>query len=191
MASFPFTSFPYLETERLSLGPLLETDEKEIFLLRSDASVNEFLDRPRASTLKEAGDFIQKIQKGVRNHESLFWAIRLKTEPALIGTICLWNPSPKEKRAEIGYELLPQHQRRGYMQEALNCVIRYGFGAAQLKTIEAWLRAKNLKSIKILENSNFKRDLHAEARMSPDEKQQGMIVYSLTNGSPTNPPRHE
>jgi ribosomal-protein-alanine N-acetyltransferase len=99
----------------------------------------------------------------------------------LIGTICLWNLSIEEERAEIGYELLPGYQGNGYMQEAVARVIRHGFETMQLKEIEACPRADNYSSVKLLVKNSFKRDVDADARISPEEKAQGMIMYSRTN----------
>src|ERR1700739_2910268 len=98
--------FPILETERLVLRQLDIGDENEIFQLRSDEGVNKFLDRPRANTLDDAKRFIEKIVKGINGNECLYWAITLKNEKKLVGTICLWNFSLENNSAEIGYELL-------------------------------------------------------------------------------------
>jgi ribosomal-protein-alanine N-acetyltransferase len=181
MANFYFTPFPHLETERLHLGQLSLNNENEIFLLRSDKEVNKYLDRPRATSIEDARKFIQKINAGIENNESLFWAIHLKDKTGLIGTVCLWNLSLEGERAELGYELLPQHQGKGYMQEAIARVVEYGFKTMQLKTIEAWLRADNNRSIKLLEKNKFKRDKNAEVRMNAEERELGLTVYSQTN----------
>ena len=55
--------FPYLTTERLQLRPLSIDDAQEIYLLRSDEKHNEFIDRPRATSLDDAKAFINKIEK--------------------------------------------------------------------------------------------------------------------------------
>ena len=179
MTAYSFTSFPELETERLHLRQLSLNDEKEIYFLRSDPEVNKYLDRPRASSLEEARQFIQKINEGVSARECPFWAIHLKQKAGLIGTICLWNFCHEEKRAELGYELLPQYQGKGYMTEAMQKVIGFGIKTMQLKTIEAWCRADNRASLKILEKNKFKRDKKAEARMNAEEQNQGLVIYSL------------
>jgi len=179
MLNINFTPFPYLETERLYLRPLKTEDANEIFILRSHESVNEFIKRPRAKTIDDALQHIEKINNNIENDESILWAISMKNDPKLIGTICLWNIVKEKDHAEIGYELLPQFNGKGLMQEAFVKVIEYGFEKLQLKTIEAWLNVNNLRSIKILEKNNFKRDLEAENKMDKTEYTE-MIIYSLT-----------
>ncbi len=179
MLQLHFTPFPVLATECLVLRRLEPTDAYEIFLLRSDESVNQFVDRPRACSTADALAFINKINTIIQNNEGLYWAILPANETKLIGTISIWNIDAENDKAEIGYELLPAFQGRGLMQEALTRIIDFCFSTLKLKTIEAWLRADNLRSLKLLEKSNFCRDFEAEARMRPEEK--NMIVFSLSN----------
>jgi [ribosomal protein S5]-alanine N-acetyltransferase len=183
MAVFSFTPFPGLETQRLYLRQLSLDDQKEIYLLRSDEEVNQYIDRPRAHSTEDAESFIKKITAGTKTGGYLYWAIQLKTGAGLIGTISLGNLSPEDERAELGYELLPQHQGKGYMQEAVLEITRFGFTIMQLKTIEAWSRAENYRSVKLLEKNNFKRDKNAEARMNADDRMMGIVVYSILNPS--------
>jgi len=178
MLNINFTPFPYLETERLCLRQLKTKDANEIFILRTDESVNKFIKRPRAKTIDDALQHIARINNYIKNNESILWAISMKNDPKLIGTICLWNIVKEKDHAEIGYELIPQFTGQGLMQEALAKVIEYGFEKLQLKTIEAWLNENNLRSINILEKNNFKRDLKAESIMDKTEND-NMMIYSL------------
>ena len=58
-----FTPFPGLTTERLNLRQMKIQDENEIFALRSDERVQEFLDRPKAKIIDDARKFIEKINE--------------------------------------------------------------------------------------------------------------------------------
>src|ERR1700741_14741 len=147
--------FPVLTTDRLVLRRLRLNDAHEIMLLRSDEKVNEFLNRPKSTNLAEAGEFIQKIEKSISKNESVYWAITLKGNDELIGTICYWNISFEKELAELGYELRPHFQGKGYMQEAIGAVIQYGFNTMKLKVITALPTADNVKSIQVLLKNNF------------------------------------
>ena len=178
MENLNFTPFPDLKTQRLHLRQLKKEDANEIFILRSDESVNKFLDRQKAKTIEDALQHIDKINTGIKNNENIQWAITLKDNPVLIGTISLWNIVKEKDCAEIGYELLPQFQGKGIMQEALSKVLVYVFENLNFKTIEAWLRADNLRSIKLLEKNNFRRDFDAENKIDKIENA-NMLIYSL------------
>lgn len=173
-----FSPFPILAAGRITLRQLKPTDEAEIFTLRSDKRVLEHLDRPAAATIADARQFIDNINAGIARDEWIYWGIRIHTENHLIGTICLWQFSEAELKAEIGYELLPEYQGKGLMSEALEIVIRFGFEALKLRSIEAEVAPGNAASIKLLEKKSFVRTHFKND--APD-----VIRYSLIKGDET------
>lgn len=151
-----FTQFPVLTTERLILRQLALKDADDIFFLRSDDTVNKYLLTPRAKSIADAIAFINKINKGIANNDPVYyWAITLKNDHKLIGTICFWNIVQEESKAEIGYVLHPAHQGKGIMQEAVTKVIEYGFDVMNLSFIKAVFHQENNKSRMLLERNAF------------------------------------
>jgi len=150
-----FNPFPDLHTERLHLRQLALSDEQEIYIQRSDARILKYIDRPKANNLDDARAFIQKIIANIAANESVYWAITLKNNPMLIGTICLWNIEPEKSSVEIGYSLHPDFQGQGYMQEALEIVLDYAFETMQAKIIEAFTNPANAASIRLLQKNKF------------------------------------
>jgi ribosomal-protein-alanine N-acetyltransferase len=171
-----FTPLPELHTERLILRQLTNDDANEIFLLRSDEKVNEFVDRPRAKSIEDALAFINMINNSIANNETTYWAVTLKTNLKLIGTITLWNISDEDEKAEIGYELLPEFQKKGYMQEAVSKVIDFGFNAIHLKSIEAYTHPLNHNSSALLKRNRF-RLKSPEKNIPESENPIEMIFY--------------
>lgn len=165
-----FTPFPVLKTERLTLRPLKNSDDNEIFALRSNDNVNKYLDRKPSKSLDEARNFIQAIQENIQRNDSLYWAITLNDTDKLIGTICLFNFSEDLAQAEMGYELLPHFQGKGMMQEAVSQVIHFAFQQVGLHSIEAHTHAENESSTRLLEKLNFKR------RSGTDENAMSFIL---------------
>jgi len=174
-----FSPFPYLSTDRLTLRKLSLDDAEEIFLLRSSDEVNKYIDRARANDVDEAFAFINKVNIGIANNKWIYWAICLKENPALIGTICLWNLNSAENKAEVGYELLPSFQGKGIAKEALAQVISYGHNILMLNKIEAYTNKENLASTRLLEKFNFVRDLHEESKSDYSVDNPKTVVYSL------------
>ncbi len=150
-----FTPFPEIKTERLLLRPLKTSDWQEISFLRSDEQVNKFVDRPKAETKEEAIHFIDKITKDISNNEWIYWAISLKSNSTLIGSICLWKFSEDKKTAEVGFDLHPNFQKKGIMDEALKSVIQFGFNNLHLDKIEAYTQYNNASSLQLLEKNHF------------------------------------
>ncbi|HUZ61880.1 MAG TPA: GNAT family N-acetyltransferase [Hanamia sp.] len=153
-----FTSFKELKTERLLLRSLKTTDKKEIFFLRSDPEINRYIMRTKTSTIEEALSFIKSRNNDLKENKSFYWAITIKGNPKLIGTICLWNFSEDKKTAELGYELFPAFQGRGIMNEAVKKVIELSFQNMEVETLEAFTHKDNIKSKLLLLKNNFSHD---------------------------------
>jgi ribosomal-protein-alanine N-acetyltransferase len=150
-----FTPFPILHTPRLTLRKLTTGDSPTIFKLRNDESVCRFLIRERQTEEKEALGFIERINSNISAGTSVYWAVCLNTNSEMIGTLCLWNFSDDEKIAELGYELLPAHQGRGFMMEAVGAVVDYGFETCSLSAIEAYTHKDNLPSKQLIRKFGF------------------------------------
>jgi len=138
------TEMPLLNTERLRLRGLLESDAQQILAIRSNTEVNKYLDRASDTTIDDALSFIGKIRTIVSNGEGFYWAITLKEKDGLIGTICYWNLDTAEKKAEVGYELYPDYQGRGLMQEAISAVLAFGFNDLRFELITSCPKQGNL-----------------------------------------------
>ena len=177
-----FFHIPVLSTKRLILRKLCLEDQDEIFELHSDERVLEFLDRPKYKNLEDASKFINDINKGLKEREWIYWGIISKETDRLIGTICFWHWSGDYTSAEIGYELLPSFQGKGIMQEALTKVLDYGFHQLKLHYVEAYIQAKNIKSIRLLERNHFqfvRAEKEEEKLKKPPEVE--MLIYILKN----------
>ena len=123
-------TFPEINTERLILRKIEESDSEVILFLRSDKTINKFIDRPENRKTKNISDAINHIKKlniETENNKSFSWGITLKSDLKIIGTICLWNFSENNKIAEVGYDLNPIFQRKGIMSEALS-ILEIGCG---------------------------------------------------------------
>jgi ribosomal-protein-alanine N-acetyltransferase len=91
MLDINFSPFPVLSTERLTLRQLNDRDIPQLFSLRSDERVMEFVDRPLAKSEEEVADLIILINKSMQNNEAITWSVTLKDDTKLIGTICFWK----------------------------------------------------------------------------------------------------
>jgi len=154
-------------------------DAPEIFKLRSDDRVNQYLNRPKSIKIDEAIAFISKIENGIKNKEWFYWAISLKNDSKLTGTICLWNIDKENSRIEVGYELHPDFQGMGFMHEAFCKIIDYGFNTLKFKAIVAYLTSANKRSIRLLEKNNFNRDKVLEDEFYRNDPSAKEIIYSL------------
>lgn len=181
MQKINFNPFPQLTTKRLLLRKVNEKDVNEIFFLRSDGRVMKYFDRTPAKSLDDASNFIKLITEQLQNNEAVTWALELKENTNLIGTICFWNIQKEHYRAEIGYVLHPDYWGIGIMNETLSKVINYGFNVMNLHSIEASVNPDNAASIKLLEKNNFTREAYFKENYFFNGKFLDTAIYSLLN----------
>ncbi|MDQ6608963.1 MAG: GNAT family N-acetyltransferase [Bacteroidota bacterium] len=136
---------------------LVSSDANEIFALRSNDKVNKYLGRKPSKSIDDAKTFIQTISENIQRNDSIYWAITLNGTDKLVGTICFFEFSDDHSKAEIGYELLPDFQGKGIMQEAILKVIDFGMQHIGLNSIEAHTHSENQNSTRLLEKFNFKK----------------------------------
>lgn len=179
MLSVNFDPFPVLTTNRLLLRRVESSDVNEILFLRSDERVLKFLNRLPAHSLSEASEFIQSLKKFEENNNAITWAVTLKDERQLIGTICFWNIQKEHYRAEIGYVLHPDFQGKGIMKEAVTEVLKFGLVTMKLHSVEAIVDPRNASSIKLLEKNGFKQEAHLKENCFYNGRFLDTLIYSL------------
>lgn len=174
-----FTPFPVLSTERLLLRRILFTDAADLFILRADENIMRFIPRPLAKSVEDVNNLIQSIDEGTAKNELINWAITLKEENKLIGTIGFVRTTLQHHRAEVGYLLHNDYQGKGIMQEALTAVIDFGFKQMKLHSIEAIIDPDNIASAKLLERNHFIKEAHFKENSYYNGKFLDAIHYSL------------
>ena len=158
MLSFNFSPFPVLETERLVLRRLNKNYAAIFLRLRNTDDVMQFIDRTRQKNIEEIYTFIDFIDSLINENKDINWAISLKGSGELIGTIGYYRTHHEDHRGEIGYMLDPEYWRKGIMNEALKCILDFGFNVLNFHTIEACINPENIASREILLKNNFVKE---------------------------------
>lgn len=151
--------FPILETERLILRELSEKDADFLFKYWSDHEVTRYMNIDAFVDIQQARNMISLLNILFKEKEAIRWGIYNKELDCLIGT-CGYNSGLKQGTfiGEIGYELGKEYWGKGFMKEALNCMIDYGFDKLGLNRIEAYVMLENQRSAMILEKLGFQRE---------------------------------
>lgn len=174
-----FKSFPTLETERLILREAELRDVPYILSNHSNERVMRYLGSKRLDSMTEAENLIRDAKETFKNKEGIRWAITQKSDDIYMGSIGFWKLDKKNGIAEIGYELAPDHWGRGYMTEAIEEVIRFGFDKMLLEGIEANVDPKNEASGKVLRKMGFIATRYGKGTFSVAGKMMDTIVFEL------------
>lgn len=147
-----------METDRLLLRDLTYNDIDDVFEIRSNPKTMQYIPRPVAQTTDDARAIIDMILGFTARNERINWAMTEKGSDKLIGIIGYVNTNNDSNRAEIGYVINEAYLRKGYMFEALNACINYGFKQMNVHVIEAVIRTENTPSIQLVEKAGFTRE---------------------------------
>ncbi len=179
MLTINFTPFPILETERLLLRRLTNEDVDEVFALRSNPVLMQYIPRPLATSKEEVLAHIQLINDKIDANEGINWAIRLKESPKMIGIIGHYKLQIENQRSEIGYMLLGKYNNKGIVSEAINEVLKYGFDLLNLHSVESIIDPRNSASERVLQKNGFVKEAHFIENEFAMGKFWDGVVYSL------------
>ena len=171
--------FPTLETERLILREITKEDTEGIFACFSNDEVTRYYGQETLQNLKQAEDFIEFFRKNYHDKRGIRWAIERKEDKEIIGTIGFNAWLPKHKRAEIGYELHPNHWRKGYTSEAVLAILTYGFDVMELTRVGAIVFKENEASQNLLTKIGFQEEGILKKYMYQNGVAHDTYVYSL------------
>ncbi|RDI36650.1 GNAT family N-acetyltransferase [Falsibacillus pallidus] len=150
-----FNSFMEIETPRLKLRKIYREDAPSLFKIFSMDEVTKFYDVDPFKSEEEAERLIEKLHLNFELKKQIRWAIILKEKNEFIGTIGYHEMEPEHFKAEIGYDLHPDHWGKGLMTEAINKVVNFGFDKLGFNRIEAVYHSLNEASKRVLHKNGF------------------------------------
>lgn len=146
---------PTLETERLILRDLRESDAKEVFEnWASDDEVSRYVRWSTHKQIEETKEYIRNEIKRCKNEDYYTWGIVLKQNKELIGAIAVF-PS-EDERHEVGYNISKKYWRNGYTTEALKRVMKYLINDLQMKRFRCSHAVLNPASGAVMRKVGFK-----------------------------------
>jgi [ribosomal protein S5]-alanine N-acetyltransferase len=169
---------PTLRTDRLVLRPLRETDAEALFAIFSDERVMRYWSTPPWTSREPAQDMIAAdLAQTTRDHLRL--GIELVESGLLLGTCSLFSINYTCRRAEVGYGLGSFAWGQGYMHEALQSLLEFGFGELDLNRIEADIDPRNSASARTLERLGFTKEGYLRERWIVGDEVSDTALYGL------------
>lgn len=160
MLAINFQPFPNLESERLVLRRLKDSDTPEVFKIRSNPERMKFVPRPLLQNEGEALAMIQMMNSKIDENTDINWGVCLKDSDKIIGFMGFYRVQPESYRTEIGYMILPEYDGKGYVSEAVTTMLKYAFHTVGFHSIEAVIDPNNFASEKVLLKNGFRKEAH-------------------------------
>lgn len=146
--------FPKLITERFILRQIIQSDQPKIFEGLSHPDVIKYYG-VTYQTLEETSKQMSWYNQCLEDETGIWWAINYKGNDELIGACGFNNINLINKKAELGYWLLPNNWGNGVINEVLPYIIKYAFETLKLHRLEAVVESLNSRSKKVMERLNF------------------------------------
>ena len=152
----------YIETDRLILRDILDSDLEGMFQLDSNPIVHKYLGNKPVKTRKEIKDVIAFIQQQYKERGIGRWAAIEKSSGDFIGWSGLkLNMKDEELNNkvnfyDVGYRFIPRYWGKKYATESALAALEYGFNTMNLKTIVGAAEEENIASNKVLQKIGLK-----------------------------------
>jgi Acetyltransferases, including N-acetylases of ribosomal proteins len=145
----------YIESERIFLRPVLVDDIDAIYSYRSLEEVAKY-QYWEPYTRDKAVEFVnQCINQDLQQREEwIGLMITSQKNNNIVGDCAI---KVTDNYAEVGCNISPLHQKKGYAKEALALLIDYFFQTTEIKEIIGITDSENKASIRMMESLGMKR----------------------------------
>ena len=170
-----------LETERLIIRELEETDAKHFAEMATDGSLKDV--SFDADCGKWIDEWIVDTKELLRNDdptkEYLAYTIQLKNAETVIGSVgCSYYEDLK--KVGITYFIGAKFRNNGYASEAVTAYLKYFFQHYSINEIIATVREENVSSWKVIEKAGFNLIERKMYKDLNDEFEELYRFYSIT-----------
>ena len=160
-----FRDQPMLETERLILRQISPLDERDFYEYASDPAVSQYLLWSPHPNIEYTRRYLSYLETRYAVGDFFDWAIVLKENGKMIGTVGFTRFRYEDDCGEVGYVLNSAFWGRGYALEALRAVLLFGFGTLGLARIEAKFIEDNVRSLRVMEKAGMRLEGYLRASM--------------------------
>ena len=151
-----FSDLPELHTARLLLRRLRDEDIYDINEYASREEVSAYLGWTAHLNLRETKGYLEFLQKRYRKGLHSEWGITLAESGKVIGTIGFTTVDITNESCELGYVLSSSYWGKGYMDEAVDAVLRVAFHRLEANRVTLTVLEENLPSIRFATRNGFR-----------------------------------
>lgn len=175
----PLSALMLLETDRVCVRPVVESDLPSLLAINGDEEVVKFLGHAPWQAMAEAKAWFERISILQTSGSATELVILAKETKNVIGRCSLFDFEEVNAHARLGYVLGRAHWRQGYMREALTALINCAFSEMDLRRLEANVEAKNTASGSLLRCLGFTREGVLRERWLTNGATMDAEVYGL------------
>ena len=169
-----------IETKRLILRPFVLADAADLLeLWIADPNVQSEYGEPTYETMEAVEGLLNKWIAGYESPAFYRWAMIEGESGRCVGQIAFCRVYEDCRAAEIEYCVGSSRWGRGYAGEALEAVIDHIFAHTDFAWLEAYHRAENEKSGRVLQKSPMTVTDTVERFKRAGETPEGEVCYRI------------
>ena len=168
-----------LETERLKLRELKESDYRDLFEILSDPETMKYY--PATFDQSDVESFIHRSILSYSKNGFGLWAVILKNENKFIGQCGISLQVIDGKIVpEIGYHINKNYWRRGFATEAALASLSFGFERLKMKELYIHTFVENIPSIGVAEKLKMEKVKEFDKYIKDHNIFMKHVVYSMS-----------
>lgn len=167
-----------LETERLALEPLRESDGPDLYPLMGDPDVMAFRDSPEVDDPDLVSEIVRAQVAQMRGGEAIHWSVRMLEGGALVGCCELSEIDRRHKRADVGFMLGRQAWEGGRAREAMQAVVAFA-ASSGLRRLSARTHLGNRRSEGLLADLGFQEEGLLRGHVLRDGERRDCRLFGL------------
>lgn len=174
--------FKELETDRLILRKIETKDALSLYQgIYNNFDYYKYYYQFPFENYEKYQTLVEKYEEWYHNGNHFRWGIEKKENHQMIGIVQLHTKDNINNNCKLGYIISYRENKKGYMKEALQEVIRFAFHELDYHRLEAEIVTLNTDSIHLAETLNMKEEKVRKESYLLDGKYYDQVVYTLIN----------
>ncbi len=146
-----------VESERLMIRPVLNTDLRAIYDMHCVDEVNRYLPYNTWQDWDAAKDWFARVQHRRLEESAQQYVLERLRDKKVIGSCLVFNFNDVDKSLEFGYVLSKEVWGQGYMIEAMTELLATLKFKPGVKSVRACIERENLASFGLLNKLGFNK----------------------------------
>lgn len=167
-----------LETERLTLAPVVQADAPLIYLMMSDPDVMAHWDVEAIEDPDVVEAFVTAQVREVEAGAGWYWSMRLTADGTFVGVCDLSDVDWRHHRAEVGFMMGKDAWGNGYAWEAMTAVLAFAAGEG-LRRLTARTHVGNTRSDSLLTRLGFKQEGYLHGHVDRDGERRDCRLWGM------------
>lgn len=168
-----------LETARLTLRPLAETDAIHLHAMISDPETMRFWDVAAVTDFEMTTEILTGQLFDVASGSALYWAIERTTDQTFLGSCDISDINHHHRRGDIGFLLVRSYWGLGYAFEALQATVAHARTQLELQRLSARTHLGNTHAIALLKKLGFHQEGILRGYIERDHERRDCPIFGL------------